>query len=144
MDPLVLNTMPTTMCFQFSMLNFYHPYQCHLQGRAIMWHWPACLIRERKLLVIWILLALPFRVETWLWCTSKQGVCVITMLPCHLHETISEDKSRIMKTQIFHHAKIFNLQKPSKRNQNPSRYYNSITNIKFQHTPKYHLSKILI
>ncbi len=30
----------------------------------------------------------------------------------------------------------------SKRNQNPSRYYNSIiTNVKFQHKPKYHLSK---
>jgi len=34
----------------------------------------------------------------------------------------------------------------SKRNQNPSRYYNSIiTNLKFQHKPRrYHLSKILI
>jgi hypothetical protein len=32
-----------------------------------------------------------------------------------------------------------------KRNQNPSRYYNSmITNLKFQHKSKYHLSKILI
>jgi len=38
--------------------------------------------------------------------------------------------------------KIF--KKYSKRNQNPSRYYNSITNLKFQHKPKYHLSKILI
>jgi len=34
--------------------------------------------------------------------------------------------------------------KSSKRNQNPSRYYNSITNLKFQLKPKYHLSKILI
>jgi len=34
---------------------------------------------------------------------------------------------------------------PLKRNQNPSGYYNSIiTNLKFQHKPKYHLSKILI
>jgi hypothetical protein len=31
--------------------------------------------------------------------------------------------------------------KSSKRNQNPSRYYNCITNLKFQHNPKYHLSK---
>ncbi len=30
------------------------------------------------------------------------------------------------------------------RDQNPSRYQNSITNFKFQHKPKYHLSKILI
>jgi len=29
-----------------------------------------------------------------------------------------------------------NLQKSSKRNQNPSRYYNSITNLKFEHKPK--------
>jgi hypothetical protein len=32
----------------------------------------------------------------------------------------------------------------SKRIQNPSSYYNSITNLKFQHKPKYHLSKTLI
>jgi len=31
----------------------------------------------------------------------------------------------------------------SKSNQNPSIYYNYVTNLKFQHKPKYHLSKIL-
>jgi len=36
------------------------------------------------------------------------------------------------------------FKKSSKRNQNLSRYYNSITNLKFHHKPKYHLSKILI
>ncbi len=37
------------------------------------------------------------------------------------------------------------FKKSSKRNQNPSRYYyNSITNLKFQHKPKYHFSKILL
>jgi hypothetical protein len=41
-------------------------------------------------------------------------------------------------------CKDIDLQKSSKRNQNPSRYYDSITNLKFQHKPKYHLSKILI
>jgi hypothetical protein len=42
--------------------------------------------------------------------------------------------------------KVPNLpKKSSKRNQkNPSRYYKTITNLKFQHKPKYHLSKILI
>jgi hypothetical protein len=35
------------------------------------------------------------------------------------------------------------FKKSSKRNQNPSRYYNSITNLKFQHKPKYHLSKMV-
>jgi hypothetical protein len=34
--------------------------------------------------------------------------------------------------------------KSSKRNQNPARYQNSITNLKFQHKPKHNLSKILI
>jgi hypothetical protein len=31
-----------------------------------------------------------------------------------------------------------------KKNQNPSSYYNSISNLKFQHKPQYRLSKILI
>jgi len=54
-------------------------------------------------------------------------------------------KRRIIKTQIFSPCKNIISKKPSKRNQNPSRYYNSIiTNLKFQHKPKYHLSKILI
>jgi hypothetical protein len=34
--------------------------------------------------------------------------------------------------------------KSCKRNQNPSRYHNSRTNLKLQHQPKYHLSKILV
>jgi len=42
------------------------------------------------------------------------------------------------------HAKIIISKKSSKRKQNLLRYYNSITNLKFQHQPKYHLSKILI
>jgi len=34
------------------------------------------------------------------------------------------------------------FKKSSERNQNPSRYYNSIiTNLKFQDKPKYHLKK---
>jgi len=41
-----------------------------------------------------------------------------------------------METQIFHHAKIKILKKSPKRNQNPSRYYNSIIILKFQHKPK--------
>jgi hypothetical protein len=36
----------------------------------------------------------------------------------------------------------YNLQKnPLKRNRNPSRYYNSITNLKLKYKPKYHLFK---
>jgi hypothetical protein len=41
--------------------------------------------------------------------------------------------------------KIWSSQNPLKRNQNISRHYNSIIiNLKFQHKPKCHLSKILI
>ncbi len=36
------------------------------------------------------------------------------------------------------------FKKSFKRNQSPSRHYNSMTNLKFSHKPKYHLSKILI
>jgi len=53
-------------------------------------------------------------------------------------------KRRIMDTPIFHHAKNIIFKTSSKRNQNPSRYYNSITNLKFQHKSNHHLSKILI
>jgi len=36
----------------------------------------------------------------------------------------------------------YNLQKnPLKETQNPSKYYNSLTNLKFQHKPKYHFFK---
>jgi hypothetical protein len=49
-----------------------------------------------------------------------------------------------MEIQTFHHVKIQSSKNPSKRNQNPSRYHNSITNLKFQHKPKYHISKILV
>jgi hypothetical protein len=57
---------------------------------------------------------------------------------------VSQGKRRIMEIQIFHHAKIYLQKNSSKRYQNPSRYHNSITNVKFQHKSKYHLSKILI
>jgi hypothetical protein len=36
------------------------------------------------------------------------------------------------------------FKKSPKRNQNPLRYYKSLTNLKFQHMPKYHVSKSLI
>jgi hypothetical protein len=49
-----------------------------------------------------------------------------------------------MKTQIFHPAKKIFFKKSSKPNQNPSRYYDFIANLKFQHQPNYDLSKILI
>jgi hypothetical protein len=58
-------------------------------------------------------------------------------------------KEELWKLKYFTMQKYINLPKkkksPLKENQNPSRYYNSITNLKFQHKPKkYHGSKILI
>jgi hypothetical protein len=46
---------------------------------------------------------------------------------------ISQGKRRIRETQIFYHAKNIIFKKSSKKkNQNPSRYYNSIPTLKFQ------------
>jgi hypothetical protein len=72
----------------------------------------------------------------------NEGVCHTMALPFTLKSILGEkqnyENSNISpcKNRIF--------KKSSKRNQNPSRYCNSITNLKFQHKPKYHLSKILI
>jgi len=69
--------------------------------------------------------------------TSKEGVCHTVALPFTFkkknygNSNISPCKNIIFKTS-------------SKRNQNPSRYYKSISNLKFQLKPKYHLSKNLI
>jgi hypothetical protein len=53
-------------------------------------------------------------------------------------------KEEVWKFKYFT-MKKYNLKKKSpERNQNPSRYHNSITNLKFQHKLKYQLSKILI
>jgi hypothetical protein len=58
---------------------------------------------------------------------------------------VSEGKRSIMEIQNISPCKHISSKKSSKRYQNPSRYHNSIiTNLKFQHKPKYHLPKILI
>ncbi len=49
--------------------------------------------------------------------------------------TRSQDKKRIMEIQIYFTKPKYNPQKNSfKRNQNPSRYHNSITNLKVSNT----------
>jgi hypothetical protein len=53
-------------------------------------------------------------------------------------------KEELWKFKYLTMQKYIIFKKSSKRNQNPSSYYNSITNLKFQHKPKYHLKKILI
>jgi hypothetical protein len=57
-----------------------------------------------------------------------------------------KSKEELWKFKYFTMQK-YNLleKKTSERNQNLSRFQNSITDLKFQHKPKYHhLSKILI
>jgi hypothetical protein len=49
-------------------------------------------------------------------------------------------KEELWKLNYISPCQNIIFKKSSKRNQNPSRYYNSITNLKFQHKRKYHLS----
>jgi hypothetical protein len=54
---------------------------------------------------------------------------------------LSYGKRRIMESKIFHHAKICSSKTPLKE---AKILQDIITNLKFQHKQKYHLSKILI
>jgi hypothetical protein len=56
-------------------------------------------------------------------------------------KTYLKAKEELWKLENISTCKNIIFEKSSERNQNPSRYYNSITNLKFQHKPKYHLSK---
>jgi len=69
---------------------------------------------------------------------SHCGLAISTL------KSILKQKKNYGNSNISPCKNIIFKQIPLKRNQNPSRYYNSITNLKFQHKPKYHLSKILI
>jgi hypothetical protein len=53
-------------------------------------------------------------------------------------------KEELWKLKYFTMQKYNQVKKSSKRNQNPSRDFNSVTNFMFQHKSKCHLSKILI
>ncbi len=72
----------------------------------------------------------------------KQGMRHTMASPCSLKSILRQKK--IYGNSNISPCKKCNLKKFSKRNQNPSRYYESVINLKFQHKPKYHLSKIHI
>jgi hypothetical protein len=73
---------------------------------------------------------------------QKQGMCDTVALPFILN-SILRQKKNYGNSNISPFKNIIS-RKSTKRNQNPSIYYNSIiTNLKFQHKPNYHLSKIL-
>jgi len=73
---------------------------------------------------------------------ANKGGCHTVALPFTLKRTLRQKKN--YGNSNISPCKNIIFKKSFKRNQNPSRYYNSITNLKFQHKPKYHLSKILI
>jgi hypothetical protein len=72
----------------------------------------------------------------------KQGVGHIVALPFTFKKYL-KTKEELWKLKYFTMQKMYSSKKSSKRNQNPSRYYNFVTNCKFQNKPKYYLSKIL-
>jgi len=72
----------------------------------------------------------------------KQRVCHTVALPFTSKSSLRQNKN-YENSNISPYKNII-FKKSSKRYQNPSRYYNSVTNLKFQHKPKYPLSKILI
>ncbi len=77
------------------------------------------------------------------WTQDHQGVCHAVALPFTLKSIINQKKN--YGNLNISPWKKYNLKKiSSQRYQNPSRYHNSITILKFQHKPKYHLLEILI
>jgi hypothetical protein len=73
---------------------------------------------------------------------STRGASHIVALPIRL-KSISRQKKNYGNSNISPYKNII-FQNSSKRNPKPSRYYNSIIKLKFQHKPKYHFSKVLI
>jgi hypothetical protein len=65
---------------------------------------------------------------------NKQGVCYTVALPFTLKRILREKKN--YGNSNISPCKNMVFQKSSKRNQNPSSYHNSITNLEFQHEPK--------
>jgi hypothetical protein len=72
----------------------------------------------------------------------EQGVYHTVALPFTLKPILRQKKNYENSKTLP--CKNIILKKSSERNQVPSRYYNSIKNLKFQHKPKYHVSKFLI
>jgi hypothetical protein len=84
----------------------------------------------------------------WYWVVmyKNKGCVIIVALPFTLNSILRQKKKKnFMKTQIFMHAKNIIFKKSSKRNKNPSRYVNSITNLKsFNTSQNIIFQKILI
>jgi hypothetical protein len=61
-----------------------------------------------------------------------------------LKKSILRQKKNYGNSNISPCKKIVFKKSSKKKLKNPSKYYNSTNNLKFQHKPKYHVSKILI
>jgi hypothetical protein len=96
------------------------------------------MIHKHYNILIIVVLVVFFIIET------KTRVCHTVALPFTL-KSILRQKEELWKLKYsISQCKNIIFKKSSKRNQNPWRYYNSRTNLKFQHKPKYHLSRTLI
>jgi len=73
----------------------------------------------------------------------NKGCVTLCGLAIYIKKYLKAKEDLLWKLKYFTMQK-YNLQKSSKRKQNLSRYYNSLTNLQFQHKPKYHFSKILL
>jgi hypothetical protein len=69
-------------------------------------------------------------------------VCDAVALPFALKSILRQKEKNYENSNISPCKKYDLKKKSSKRNQNPSRYHNSIPNLKFQHKPKHNLSKL--
>jgi hypothetical protein len=72
----------------------------------------------------------------------KQGVCHTMALPVTLKSILRQKKNH--GNSNISPCKNIIFKQSSKGIQNPSKYYDSVTYLKFQHKSNYHLSKILI
>jgi len=70
-------------------------------------------------------------------CVSHRGLAIYM-------KKVSSGKRRSNENSNISPCKNIIFKQSSKANQNPSRDYNSVTNLKFQHKPNYQFSKILI
>jgi len=66
----------------------------------------------------------------------SNGYVTLRALPFTIEKYLKSKEELWKLKKLFHHAKNIIFKKSSKRNQNPSRDYNSIRNLKFQHKAK--------
>ncbi len=120
------NDMSECVCVCVCVLGTFASYQC---GMNLSHHW----------LVQWIQGNCHCDRQAF----ENKGCVSHCDLAIYMKKYLKAKRRRIMEAQIFHpHAKLHLIFKnsSSKSNQNPSMYYNYVTNLKFQHKPKYHLS----